>query len=109
MTLRKKPMRLGVSVLYAASDPRGIPIALPATRWTEVARGDLGRPQRHGVAALERITPDLRAVLAAHVAFQLVDWRRLRPPDDIQRNGLVSVAAKASDFQVSIAGVKRIG
>jgi hypothetical protein len=49
-----------------------------------------------------------RAILAAHVPFQFVDRRALRPTHDIQRHGLVSVAAKASDFEIGEPGVDRI-
>jgi hypothetical protein len=34
--------------------------------------------------------------------------RRLRPPDDVQRDGLVGVAAETFDFEVMVAGVERI-
>ena len=47
-----------------------------------------------------RIAPHLRAVLAAHVAFQFVDGRGLRPPNDIERDRLVGVAAEAADFKI---------
>ena len=39
--------------------------------------------QRDQMAALVRITPNLRAVLAAHVALQLMDRRCLRSAHDV--------------------------
>jgi hypothetical protein len=60
------------------------------------------------VAALERTTLLCGAVLAAHVPLQLVYWRCLRAPDDVERNGLVRVAAKAPNFQVAISRIERI-
>ena len=60
------------------------------------------------MAPLVRIAPDLRAVLAPHVALQLMDWRCLRSPHDAESNGLVSVAAKAFHFEIAIPGVERV-
>jgi hypothetical protein len=60
------------------------------------------------MAPLERISPDLRAILAAHVAFNLVDGRHLRSPHDCQRHGLMSVTAKAPDFEVAISGIEGV-
>ena len=57
--------------------------------------------QRHQMAALVGIAPDLRAVLAAHVAFQFMDRRCLRSPHDVEGDGLMRVAAKASDFEIA--------
>jgi hypothetical protein len=57
------------------------------------------------MAPLERISSDLRAVLASHVAFELMDGRRLRPPHDLQRHGLMSVTAEAPDFEVAVPGI----
>jgi hypothetical protein len=54
------------------------------------------------------IGPNLRAALAAHVAFQYVDWRCLCPADDVQRDLLVCVAAKAADFKVEKTGIECI-
>jgi hypothetical protein len=53
------------------------------------------------MAALVRIAANLRAVLAAHVALHFVDRRRLRTAHNVERNGLVRVAAKAPDFATS--------
>ena len=46
------------------------------------------------------IAANLRAVLAAHVAFQFMDRRRLRSPHDAARDGLMRAAAKAFHFEV---------
>ena len=51
------------------------------------------------MAPLERIAPNLRAVLAAHVPLQFVDGRRLRPADNVQGHCLVGVAAEAADLK----------
>jgi hypothetical protein len=60
------------------------------------------------MAALVWITPDPRAILATHVAFQFVDGRCLWPADDVEGHGLVCVTAVASDFRVAIAGVQGV-
>jgi hypothetical protein len=60
------------------------------------------------MAALVRVAANLRAVLAAHVAFQFVDWGRLRPAHDVQRDRLVGIATEAPDLKISIAGVEGI-
>jgi hypothetical protein len=60
------------------------------------------------MAPLVRIAPNLRAVLAAHVTFQFVDGRRLRPAHDVQCHCLVRVAAEAADLKVEISGVQGI-
>ena len=60
------------------------------------------------MAALVGISTGLRTVPAAHVALQLVDRGRLGPPDDVERHGLVGVAAKAFDFEIGVAGVEGI-
>src|SRR5258708_39189549 len=59
------------------------------------------------MAPLVGVATDLRAILAAHVSFQFVDRRRLRPAHDVQGDGLVSIATEASDFKNSVAGVFR--
>ena len=73
-----------------------------------IARRDLGRAQRHQMAPLVGIAPDLRAVLAPHVAFQFMDRRRLRSPHDVERDGLMRVAAKAFHFEIAEPGVDRV-
>src|SRR5215208_76424 len=37
-----------------------------------------------------------------------MDRRHLRPPDDVERDGLVGVAAEALHFEVMVAGVQRV-
>jgi hypothetical protein len=60
------------------------------------------------MAALEGIAADLRAVLAAHVAFQLMDRRSLRSAYDVQSDGLVGIAAETADLKVAVSGVERV-
>ena len=50
----------------------------------------------------------LRAVAAAHVTLKLVDGRRLRPADDVERDRLMGLAAEAANFQKAIAGIEGI-
>jgi len=57
------------------------------------------------MAALERILPDLRAILAAKVPFQFMHGRRFGAPDDRQRNRVVRVAAETADLEIGKAGV----
>ena len=72
-----------------------------------VHRADLRRPKRDQMAPLVGIATDLRAILAAHVAFQLMNRRRLRSPHDVERDGLMGVAAKAFHFEVAIPCIAR--
>ena len=58
------------------------------------------------MAPLERIAPNLRAVLAAHVTFQFVDGPRLRSADNVQSHCLVGVAAEAADLKIAVARVQ---
>jgi hypothetical protein len=37
-----------------------------------------------------------------------MDRRRLRPPDDVQWDGLVGVAAEAPHFEVVVASIQRV-
>src|SRR5262245_17322288 len=60
------------------------------------------------MASLVRIPAHLRAVAAAHVAFELMDRRRLRSAHDVERNGLVGVAAEAPDLQIAVTGIERV-
>src|SRR6476660_5970747 len=53
------------------------------------------------MAPLVGIATNLRAILAAHVAFRFMDRRRLRSPHDVERDGLMCVAAKAFNFQIA--------
>jgi hypothetical protein len=68
-----------------------------------IARRNLRPPQRDQMAALVGIAPHLRAVLAAHVPLQFVDRRRLRPAHDVERDGLMRVAAETADLKVLAA------
>src|SRR5947207_13731403 len=54
------------------------------------------------------MTAQPRAILAPHVALQLVDRRRLGPSDDVERDGLVGVAAEAAHFEIEVAGIEGI-
>ena len=60
------------------------------------------------MAPLIGIAANLRAAPTPHVAFQLVDRRRLRSPHDVEGNSLMRVAAKAVDFEIAKPGVDRI-
>jgi hypothetical protein len=83
------------------------PLARPPCRW-RIARRDFGRAQRHQMAALVRIAANFQAVLAPHVAFQLMDRRRLRSPHDVERNGLIGVATEATNFEIAVSGIERV-
>jgi hypothetical protein len=37
-----------------------------------------------------------------------MDRRRLRPPDDVQRNGLMGIAAQTFDFEIEVTGIECI-
>jgi len=60
------------------------------------------------MASLKGISAHLRAVLAPHVAFQFMDRRCLRSPHDVERNGLMRVAAKAFHFEIAVSGIECI-
>jgi hypothetical protein len=60
------------------------------------------------MAPLVRIAPRLRAILAPHIALQLMYRRRLRSPHDVEGDGLVRVAAKAFHFEIAKPGVDRV-
>src|SRR4051812_17417551 len=60
------------------------------------------------MTALIGIASNLRAVLTAHIPFQLVDRCRFRPSNHIQRDGLVSVATEAGDFKIAVTGIEGI-
>src|SRR5215469_10919182 len=60
------------------------------------------------MAALVRISAHFRTILAAQVALQLVDRRRLRPPHDGERYGLVRVAAEAANFEIGVVRVESV-
>ena len=55
------------------------------------------------MAPLVGIAAHLRAVAVEHVAFQLMDRRRLRSP---QR--LMVVTVEAADFEIAVTGVERV-
>jgi hypothetical protein len=61
-----------------------------------IACRNLGPPERHQIAPLVWIPAHLRAILAAHVPLQLIDRCRLRPPHDVERDGLMGIAAEAT-------------
>jgi hypothetical protein len=42
-----------------------------------------------------------------HVTLKLMDRRCLRSAHDVEGDGLVPVAAEASDFEISVAGIER--
>jgi len=60
------------------------------------------------MTALEGIAANLRAVLASHVSLQLVDGRGLGPSHNVERNGLVRVAAETADFEIEVASVEGV-
>src|SRR5258705_13802879 len=106
MTLRKRRARCWRR-LSSVSRVRALgtsPLARPPRR-ARIARRNLGRPQRDQMAPLVGIAPDFGALAAAHVAFEFMDRRRLRSPHDVEGDGLVRVAAKATDFEIAIPGV----
>jgi hypothetical protein len=87
--------------------PKTLTLARPPRRRRITGR-NLGWPQRHEMTALVRVASDLRAIFATHVALQLVDRRRLRPTHNVEGDGLVSVAAKAFDFEISVSSIERV-
>src|SRR5665213_2294151 len=58
------------------------------------------------MASLIGIAPNLRTILAAHVALKLVDRCGLRSPNDGQRHGLMGIAAEATDFEIAKASIE---
>jgi hypothetical protein len=88
--------------------PRGVPEMFEAQfdqkAWLARIGYDLCGPQRDRMALLVGIAAHLRAVLAAHVALQLMDRRALRSPPDVQRDGLIGVAAM--DFQIAVPSIE---
>jgi hypothetical protein len=71
-------------------------------------RGYFLLPQGDQVAALVGIAPNLRAILAAHIALELEDRRFLGPADRVQRDGLVGVSAVATNLEVAVARVEGV-
>jgi hypothetical protein len=60
------------------------------------------------MASLERATLQLRTALAPHVSLQLVDRGRLRSSNNIERDGLVGVAAQTTDLKIAITRVEGV-
>src|ERR1700722_8852132 len=60
------------------------------------------------MTALVGVSTNLRAILATHIALQLVNGRRLRPADNVQRYGLVRVTAETADLKIQISGVQSV-
>src|SRR6516162_7580921 len=73
-----------------------------------IARRNLGAPKRHQMAALVWIAPHLRAVLASHVALQLMDRRCLRAAHDAERDRLMRVTAETADLNIEVTRVERV-
>jgi hypothetical protein len=59
------------------------------------------------MATFIRIAPNLRAILAAQLALKLVDRRVFRPTDEVERDGLIDIAAEASNLEIAKARVER--
>ena len=53
-------------------------------------------------------SPHLRAVLATHVALQLVDLCCLRPANDVERDGRMRVTAETTDFKIAVASIEGV-
>jgi hypothetical protein len=49
------------------------------------------------------VASNLRAVLAAHVALQFMNRRALSAQNDVERDGLMCVAAKAFHLESAMA------
>jgi hypothetical protein len=60
------------------------------------------------MAALVGIAPNLRAILASHVAFQFVDGGRLGPAHDVQSHRLACVATKTANLKIEVSGVQGV-
>src|SRR3984957_7606629 len=96
------------SALFRFNQPiNALSLARPP-RGGRITRRYFGRSQRDEVAALERIAPNLRAILEAHVALQFMYRGWLRSPHDVPRDGLVGVAPKAFHFEIAKPGIERI-
>jgi len=59
------------------------------------------------VAALEGMTLLARAFLASHVPLEFVNRRPLLAPHNVERDGLMRLAAKALHLKIAIARVVR--
>ena len=64
--------------------------------------------QRDQMAALVRPPLKSRTILASQAAFQFMDRRCLGTPNNVQRHGLMGVAAKAFDFEIAEPGIDRV-
>src|SRR5258705_1406857 len=107
MTLRKRRARCWRR-LSSVSRVRALgtsPLARPPRR-ARISRRNLGRPQRDEMASLVGIAPDFGALAAAHVAFEFMDRRRLRSPNNVEGNSLIRVAAKAFHFEITKPGLQ---
>ena len=54
------------------------------------------------------IAANLRTVSASHVALKFVDRRGLRSPHDVERDGLVRVAAEAAHFEIEVTAIEGV-
>ena len=82
------------------------PFARPPSCCGSPAEIFITRNATNGCAC--RRNPHLRAMLAAHVALQFVDRRRLKSAHNIERDRLVSVTAQATDLKITVAGIESI-
>jgi hypothetical protein len=112
-TLRMSKFPTSVDLPEQRSDGGLVPgdrieIVLVSARPATTSTADQGLnpycAQCDKVTALKEIAPNLRAVLAAHVPFQL-DGRRLWPAHNVQSHCLVGVAAEAADLNVKISRI----
>jgi hypothetical protein len=88
--------------------PRG-PLAFPRPPCRRRIKGRyLCRPQCDKVTALVGISPDLRVPCSACNAPKFVNGRCLRSAHDVQRYGLMGIAAKAADLKVEISRVQSV-
>jgi len=85
----------------------GLPFARPPGR-RRIARRDFRSAQRDQVAALVGVAAELGAVAAPRVPLEFVDGRRLRPPHDVKRDGLVGLAAEAPHLEEAVSGIERV-
>ena len=60
------------------------------------------------MAPLVRIAAHLRAILASHIALQLMDRRCLRAAHNVEGNGLMGVATEAADLKIEVTRVERV-
>jgi hypothetical protein len=60
------------------------------------------------MAALVGIAANVRAVLVSHVALQFMDRCGLWPSYDVERDGLMRVAAEAADFEIEVTRIEGV-